>query len=123
MSSPDSDPDVRTVSVSQKGQATIPKEIREAVGIEPGGDVLVYEESGRVVIEPFPSTPEELHGIHAGDREAPSILEKSREWDDDDREREAAQLRRLCEQLADEPGVDEEADEESNEEADAGDTA
>jgi hypothetical protein len=30
---------------------------------------------------------------------------------------------RAREQLADEPGVDEEADEESNEEADAGDTA
>lgn len=91
---------VRTVAVSKKGQTTIPKEIRDAVGIEPGGDVIVYEEDGRVIVEPFPSTPEELAGIHAReDAEPGEILAKSREWDAEDRAREEAKAQRLFDRL------------------------
>lgn len=91
---------VQTVAVSQKGQATIPKEIRERVGIKPGGDVLVYEEDGRVIVEPFPSTPEELHGIHTReDAEPGSVLAQSREWDAEDRAREEAKAQRLFDRL------------------------
>ena len=55
----------RVVRVSQKGQATIPKELREKFGIETPGEVFIYETAGRIVIEPVPS-PDDLHGIHAG---------------------------------------------------------
>ncbi len=76
MASNTSEPTV--VRVSQKGQATIPKELREKFGIETPGAVFVYEQAGRIIIEPVPS-PDELHGIHAGDHEPGEVLERVRE--------------------------------------------
>lgn len=93
------DIEVKTVKVSTKGQTTIPKEIREQVGITPGGEVDIYVENGRVIIEPFPSSPEELRGIHASDEDGPSIIEKSREWDAEEREREEAEMRELLDHV------------------------
>lgn len=66
------------VRVSRKGQATIPKALREKFGIETPGEVFVYEAQGRLVIEPVPSF-DELHGIHAGETEAGDVLERVRE--------------------------------------------
>ncbi len=78
----------KIVNVSQKGQATIPKSLRERFGIETPGEVFVYEEEGRIIVEPVPS-PDELHGIHAGDHERGEVLAKTREVRDEEREREA----------------------------------
>jgi len=39
--------------VFRKGQATIPKELRERFGIETPGKVLVREEEGKIVVEPL----------------------------------------------------------------------
>ena len=64
------------VRVSQKGQATIPKGLREKFGIETPGEVFVYEEHGRIIIEPVPS-PDELHGIHAGEHEKRKQAERA----------------------------------------------
>lgn len=99
MSNPKHDTEVKTVKVSGKGQTTIPKEIREDVGITPGGEVDIWVEDGRVIIEPFPSSPEELRGIHASDEDGPSIIEKSREWDAEERAREEAEMRDLRERV------------------------
>ncbi|MFC6941332.1 AbrB/MazE/SpoVT family DNA-binding domain-containing protein [Salinirubellus sp. GCM10025818] len=66
------------VRVSRKGQATIPKPLREKFGIETPGEMFVYEEDGRIVLEPVPSL-DELHGIHAGDHEPGEVLAKVRE--------------------------------------------
>ena len=68
----------KVVRVSQKGQATIPKRLREKFGIETPGEVFVYEDQGRIIIEPVPS-PNELHGIHAGEHERSEVLERVRE--------------------------------------------
>jgi len=75
------------VRVSQKGQATIPKPLREKFGIETPGEVFIYEESGRIIVEPVPSL-EELHGIHAGDHESGEVLAKVRESKDEEKRRE-----------------------------------
>lgn len=82
------DPEV--VRVSPKGQATIPKRLREKFGIEAPGEVLVYEEDGRIVVEPAPSLTD-LRGVHAGDEERGAVLERLREMRERDerREREA----------------------------------
>lgn len=49
----DGDQMEKIVSVTEKGQATIPKEFRDALGIEAPGRVKFRETSaGRVVIEP-----------------------------------------------------------------------
>ena len=84
----------RVVRVSQKGQATIPKGLREKFGIETPGEVFVYEEQGRIVIEPVPS-PDELHGIHAGEHERGEVLERVREMKDEEKRKEDERSERL----------------------------
>jgi antitoxin PrlF len=92
MSSSTGDPDV--VRVSEKGQATVPKPLQEKFGIETPGEVFVYEESDRIVTEPVPSL-EELHGIHAGDRESAEVTARVRELRAEDERREREQADRL----------------------------
>jgi AbrB family looped-hinge helix DNA binding protein len=82
------------VRVSQKGQATIPKGLREKFGIEAPGEVFVYEDEGRIVVEPVPS-PEELHGIHAEGRERGAATERLRELRDEEKRREAERADQL----------------------------
>ena len=84
----------RVVRVSQKGQATIPKGLREKFGIETPGEVFVYEEQGRIIIEPVPS-PDELHGIHAGEHERGKVLERVREMKDEEKRKEEERAERL----------------------------
>ncbi len=84
----------RVVRVSQKGQATIPKRLREKFGIETPGEVFVYEERGRIIIEPVPS-PDELHGIHAGEHERGEVLERVREMKDEEKRKEEERVERL----------------------------
>lgn len=84
----------KVVRVSRKGQATIPKGLREKFGIETPGEVYVYEERGRIIIEPVPS-PDELHGIHAGEHEPGEVLERVREARDEEKRREAERVERL----------------------------
>jgi AbrB family looped-hinge helix DNA binding protein len=90
--------------VSQKGQATIPKALREKFGIDTPGEVFVYEEEGRIVIEPVPSV-EELHGIHAGEHESGEVLDKVRELKSEEKRREDERVERLR------PSADEDVDE------------
>ena len=80
--------------MSQKGQATIPKALREKFGIEAPGEVFVYEEDGRIVVEPVP-TLSELHGIHAADREPGEVLEHVRELREEEERREESSADRL----------------------------
>jgi len=92
MASSTSNPKV--VRVSQKGQATIPKGLREKFGIETPGEVFVYEERGRIIIEPVPS-PDELHGIHAGEHERGDVLERVRDVKDREKRQEEERAERL----------------------------
>lgn len=100
MASTTRDPEI--VRVSQKGQATIPKPLREKFGIETPGEVFVYEEDGRIVLEPVPSL-EDLHGIHADDREPGEVLERVRAMDDEERRRESEAADRLVDRHDDGP--------------------
>ena len=88
------------VRVSQKGQATIPKALREKFGIETPGEVFVYEEADRIVIEPVPAL-EELHGIHAADREPGEVLEQVRELREEEARREDSAAERLVDRHGD----------------------
>jgi antitoxin PrlF len=92
MSSSTSEPTI--VRVSQKGQATIPKSLREKFGIETPGEVFIYEEGDRIILEPVPSL-EELHGIHAGDHEPGEVLAKVRDRKDEEQRREDERFERL----------------------------
>jgi antitoxin PrlF len=92
MASSTSEPEI--IRVSQKGQATIPQRLREKFGIDTPGEVLVYEDEGRIIVEPLPPA-EDLHGIHAGEHEPGEVLAKVREIDDDEKRREEATVERL----------------------------
>ncbi len=87
MPSSTGEPDV--IRVSQKGQATIPKPLREKFGIEAPGEVFIYEDDGRIVVEPVPELGR-LHGIHAGEGEPGEVLAKVREERAGEKRREAA---------------------------------
>lgn len=94
MSSSTRDPEI--VRVSQKGQATIPKELREKFDIDTPGEVFIYEDDGRIIVEPVPSL-EGLHGIHAGEHEPGEVLARVRELSAAERRAEAAVAERLVE--------------------------
>ncbi len=69
------------VSVSEKGQATIPKRLREKHGIETPGKVRMREnEDGEIVVEPVPSL-REMRGMAATDRPGTELLREERERD------------------------------------------
>ena len=92
MASSTSEPEI--IRVSQKGQATIPQRLREKFGIDTPGEVLVYEDDGRIVVEPLPPA-EDLHGIHAGEHEPGEVLAKVREINDEEKQREEETAQRL----------------------------
>ncbi len=82
------------VRVSQKGQATIPKGLREKFGIETPGEVFVYEDQGRIILEPVPSA-EQLHGIHAGTHEPGEVLDRVRQLKAEELQQESEQSERF----------------------------
>jgi AbrB family looped-hinge helix DNA binding protein len=82
------------IRVSKKGQATIPKELRERFGIDTPGKVLIHEEDGKIVVEPLPSV-EEMQGVHAGRYEKGEVLEHLREMNDEDKKLERERDERL----------------------------
>ncbi|MFC6863612.1 AbrB/MazE/SpoVT family DNA-binding domain-containing protein [Halomicroarcula sp. GCM10025817] len=45
--------------IGERGQVTIPKELRERFGIKGGDDVVIHEEAGKIIIERS-TTREEL---------------------------------------------------------------
>ncbi|WP_254824044.1 MULTISPECIES: AbrB/MazE/SpoVT family DNA-binding domain-containing protein [Haloglomus] len=98
MSSNTSEPTV--VNVSGKGQATIPKPLREKFGIEAPGEVFIYEDEGRIVVEPVP-TLSDLHGIHAGDHDPGEVLAEARDLRAADREREEREADELVDRHGD----------------------
>ena len=51
--------DTKRRTVGERGQVTIPKDLRERFGIEGGDEVEIHEEDGKLVIE-RPVTREDL---------------------------------------------------------------
>lgn len=75
------------VSVTEKGQATIPKELREKHGIDAPGKVCVREnDEGDLVIESVPPLSE-MRGSGAGDSGGTDRLREGRETDADREQR------------------------------------
>ena len=80
---PTDDSEGKVVSLSQKGQATIPKELRDKHGLEPGGKVRIREnDAGEIVIEPVP-TLREFPGAATSESSGTSILAEERDRDAD----------------------------------------
>lgn len=71
-----------TVRVTKKGQATIPKRFRDALGVETPGRVRFRDTDEGVVVEPI-EHPSAFRGFasEATDRSAADLLDESREAD------------------------------------------
>lgn len=82
--------DGEIIRVSPKGQATIPKELRERFGIEAPGRVFIHEEGGKIVVEPLPSV-DDMQGVHAGRYERGAVLEHLEATKEADKRRERAE--------------------------------
>ena len=89
----------KVVSVSARGQATIPKEFREELGIEtPGRVKFVRTDAGDIVVRPIRSV-KDLRGIlmDKTDEQGRSATERLRE----ERERDKASEEEVRRQYAD----------------------
>lgn len=89
MSSNTSDGEI--VRITRKGQATIPKRFRDALGIDPPGRVRFRETEAGIVVEPV-ERPATFRGFASESTEA-----SARELLDAAREREGERERRLRE--------------------------
>ncbi|WP_135853685.1 AbrB/MazE/SpoVT family DNA-binding domain-containing protein [Halorussus salinus] len=88
----------KVVSVSSRGQATIPKEFRDELGIEtPGRVKFVRTDEGEVVVRPIRSVTD-LRGVLSGktDDDDRSAVERLREERDRDEASEAELRRRYA---------------------------
>jgi AbrB family looped-hinge helix DNA binding protein len=82
----------KVVSVSSRGQATIPKEFREELGIDtPGRVKFVRTDEGDIVVRPITSVTD-LRGVLAGKRDEAGRpgIERLRAGRERDAERDAA---------------------------------
>jgi len=71
------------VNLSQKGQATIPKHLREKHGIEPGSRVRIHEnDNGEIVVEPL-SSLQEFRGAATTAKDGTALLREERAVDAD----------------------------------------
>ncbi|GBC70187.1 hypothetical protein HRbin01_01897 [archaeon HR01] len=59
---------IGTSPLSEKGQVTIPKEIREYLGVKPGDKVLFLVEEGKVIL------------VKAGSKKVSNVLRKQKPW-------------------------------------------
>jgi AbrB family looped-hinge helix DNA binding protein len=84
------------VKTSAKGQVVIPNEIREKIGLRPGGKVLVtLAPTGKVTIEPVPANPiEAACGMLRGGPSMTAALLRSRKEENAREEKKAARLLR-----------------------------
>ena len=51
----------QTIIVSDRGQVTLPQEIRKRLGIKAGTALVAEEEGGKVVLRPAAVTPVEIY--------------------------------------------------------------
>ena len=77
----------QTVIVSERGQITLPQDIRKKLGIKAGTALVAQEESGKVILRPAAVTPIEIYSDQEikdwlaedkiSDRERNRILKKA----------------------------------------------
>jgi AbrB family looped-hinge helix DNA binding protein len=63
-------------TVGERGQVTLPKALREKLGIRGGDEVLVHEEDGKITIEKTMSREELAEGYRQRAAEAEALAEE-----------------------------------------------
>jgi AbrB family looped-hinge helix DNA binding protein len=74
-------------TATAKGQIVIPAELRKKLAIEPGTRLVVYEENGRIVLQPARDYVRSVKGILAGSDDLLDALtaERAKEREKEDR--------------------------------------
>ena len=66
-----------TTTTSVKGQVVIPAALRRKFGIEPGTKVHIYEDEGRIVLEPITKGYiKKVRGMLKGSRALQTLMEE-----------------------------------------------
>lgn len=77
------------IKVDSKGRVSIPKGLREHLGLDQGTELEVFEEGGRIVLAPLVEDPVEVvfdvlgHALPKGKTAAEIQRELRAEWDRD----------------------------------------
>ena len=82
----------KIIRVTQRGQATIPKEWREQLGIDAPGEVVMIAVDDSIVVKPLRSLAD-LAGRHSGSFEDGEVLAKVQQWRDEEAAHERADER------------------------------
>ena len=80
------------VRVTQRGQATLPKEWRERLGIDAPDEVVMLAVDDSIIVKPLRSL-EDLAGRHGDALDEGEALAKLREWNKAEEEHERADER------------------------------
>lgn len=66
--------------VTERGQVTIPKELRDRLGIRPGQELAFSEEDGRLILERRPPTHpvDRVYGLLESDRSTDELMTELR---------------------------------------------
>lgn len=81
---------VATVTVSSKGQISIPKRFRKLLGVKEGNELVLIEERGRIVMERVERLARKLFLLEGGEAVATMFASQkslSKEWENEEDER------------------------------------
>ncbi len=56
------------VKLDEKGRVVIPKEVRERVGLEEGGQIVLEDENERVILKPLKPVSDRFYGVFKVER-------------------------------------------------------
>ena len=77
----------KIIRVTQRGQATLPKEWRERLGIDAPGEVVMIAVDDSIVVKPLRSL-DDLAGRHGSAFESGEAMTNLEEWREDEAKRE-----------------------------------
>ena len=81
------------MSITEKGQVVIPKELRDKFGIKPDAEVIVTEVSGHIAVLPAPEDP--IAALQGSVKLTQPVTDIIRELRDTGRQRDEKLLRRF----------------------------
>jgi len=82
------------MSITEKGQVVIPKELRDKFGIRTNGEVIVTEVAGHIAVLPAPEDP--IVALQGSVKFTQPVADIIRELRDADRQRDEKLLRRFA---------------------------
>lgn len=81
------------MSISEKGQVVIPKELRDKYGITTDGEVMVTEVEGHIAVLPAPKDP--IKALRGSVKFAQPVSDIIRDLRNEERQREEKLMRRF----------------------------